>query len=788
MTPMKRLSTAFAIIFGWAAASWAAEPATLTTLRAIHALSNAQAGKGLPVGFQATVTYTFPIESILFVQDGDLGIFVLDGKDKELVPGDRVLVRGTTQASFHPIVISKSVTVLGHGDLPKPVPTTFDGLIQGQHDCVLITVHAMVRNSNLRVNETIHETYLEMVADGGYIDATVVSVGSASVSDNASATRGLLDAEVEVTGIAGGKFDAKMQQTGILLHVPTLAGVKILKRASANLRSIPVTPMHRIMSGYHVQDETHRVRVHGIITYYQPGSAVVLQDGAESLWITTLDHGPFQIGDIADATGFPDASNTALVLNHAQIEDSFIQAPIKPQPATWKQLAFWNSSSPDGHLYDLVSIEGQVVTEVRGAAQDEYVLVSNGQLFSAVYRQLDPTSHAERSPMKEIPLGSRIRVTGICMTDDSRIFNIGSEVPFHILMRSPDDITVVAGPPLLSIRNLILIVGLLLVVVAIAGANGWILERKVRRQTAAMSAHTEAEAELERRRSRILEEINRSRPLAEIIEEIAGLVSFTLDGAACWCEITDGAKLGDRPSKTEGMRIVRAEIPARSGPPLGALFTALKPDSDARVQESEAISIGTELATLAIETSHLYSDLRHRSEYDLLTDIHNRFSLHKRLDVLIEEARQNAGIFGLICIDLDKFKPINDRYGHHVGDLFLQEVARRMKQQLRGGDILARLGGDEFAALVSVARSRAGVEEIALRLERCFDAPFAVEGYKLQGAASVGIALYPEDGVNKDSLLSAADAAMYAAKHRKRQMEESLAQIPPPDVSRNNRA
>jgi diguanylate cyclase (GGDEF)-like protein len=91
-----------------------------------------------------------------------------------------------------------------------------------------------------------------------------------------------------------------------------------------------------------------------------------------------------------------------------------------------------------------------------------------------------------------------------------------------------------------------------------------------------------------------------------------------------------------------------------------------------------------------------------------------------------------------------------------------------MKRQLRSGDMLARLGGDEFAALVPVVHGRAAIEEIAQRMERCFDAPFAVEGYVLRGGASVGVALYPDDGTSPDSLLSAADAAMYVAKHTKR--------------------
>jgi diguanylate cyclase (GGDEF)-like protein len=81
--------------------------------------------------------------------------------------------------------------------------------------------------------------------------------------------------------------------------------------------------------------------------------------------------------------------------------------------------------------------------------------------------------------------------------------------------------------------------------------------------------------------------------------------------------------------------------------------------------------------------------------------------------------------------------------------------------------MLARLGGDEFAALLPQVRNRARVEEIALRLERCFREPFMIEGHALNGSASVGIALYPEDGATRDELLSTADAAMYVSKHTK---------------------
>ena len=142
---------------------------------------------------------------------------------------------------------------------------------------------------------------------------------------------------------------------------------------------------------------------------------------------------------------------------------------------------------------------------------------------------------------------------------------------------------------------------------------------------------------------------------------------------------------------------------------------------------------------------------------------------------MIEEARQNGSVFGLIYIDLDEFKPINDRYGHHVGDLFLQLIAQRLKKQLRSHDLLARLGGDEFAALLPMVRNRTRVEEIVRRLEYSLKEPFSIEGNLLQGSASFGYSFYPEDGDTREGLLAAADSAMYAAKNLRKHAEGKTA-------------
>jgi len=112
---------------------------------------------------------------------------------------------------------------------------------------------------------------------------------------------------------------------------------------------------------------------------------------------------------------------------------------------------------------------------------------------------------------------------------------------------------------------------------------------------------------------------------------------------------------------------------------------------------------------------------------------------------------------------------VNDRYGHQVGDEYLNQVALRMKRQIRPGDLLARLGGDEFAVIVTRVRKRTDVEEVAQRLKASFQPPVTVDGHSLSGSVSLGVALYPEDGGTDDQLLTAADGAMYAVKKLKDQ-------------------
>ena len=396
--------------------------------------------------------------------------------------------------------------------------------------------------------------------------------------------------------------------------------------------------------------------------------------------------------------------------------------------------------------------------QARESYQDEYVLLADGQMFSAILRHR--TQSSEMPPMQSVPIGATIRVTGICAMDDANPF--GHDVPFNILVRSAKDIAFVAPPPFLTVRNLLQLVAVLLfAVLAVVARASW-GSRVMRRQLAELGY-------LSQRRGEILEDINRSHPLTETLERITELASMTLKGAACWCRISDGPRLGNYPDDLEahGLRIAEVPIASHAGHPLGWVYAAFDARTKPRLDELKSLTAAAELATLAIETSRLHTDLVHRSEFDMLTEIQNRFAFEKNLDELIAGSQQTGGMFGLIYIDLNDFKTVNDRYGHQAGDLYLQMVAERMKHQLRPRDTLARLGGDEFGVLVPVIHSRSEAEDIIRRLERCFEEPFAIKSYVVRGSASIGLAIYPTDGVTNDGVMSVADSAMYEKKRSK---------------------
>ena len=157
-------------------------------------------------------------------------------------------------------------------------------------------------------------------------------------------------------------------------------------------------------------------------------------------------------------------------------------------------------------------------------------------------------------------------------------------------------------------------------------------------------------------------------------------------------------------------------------------------------------------------------DVDSRAFHDAVTGLPNRTLFDDRLGVAISQAKRSRRKLAVMFLDLNRFKRVNDRLGHSVGDRLLRAVAQRVRACLRQGDTLSRFGGDEFTLLVPGVRSRGAVERIAGKILDCFKAPFVIDGRRLRVGASIGIALHPEAGERSDALIEAADIAMYHAK------------------------
>lgn len=187
-------------------------------------------------------------------------------------------------------------------------------------------------------------------------------------------------------------------------------------------------------------------------------------------------------------------------------------------------------------------------------------------------------------------------------------------------------------------------------------------------------------------------------------------------------------------------------------------------DADVKLLElmSEVIA-----ASMFHASKYEANELFFQATHDALTGLPNRALFYERLHRRLAEAQRGYKPFGVLNLDMDGLKPINDQLGHRAGDAAIKELASRIKEASRMADTVARVGGDEFGVILSSIENRDGAQVHVTRLAECIAKPFEFEQQSIALGASVGLAVYPDDGEELNRLIDKADQAMYEAKRAK---------------------
>jgi diguanylate cyclase (GGDEF)-like protein len=738
-------------------------PPVLTTTGAIQGLSHAEAAKALPVDVVATVEYYEAKRLRLFVSDPTGGVYVSLASPDELPMerGDLIEVQGVTDASFRTRIAGARIRMLGRkGTLAPPREEGFRELMSGREDCRSVLIRGTIRSANPKPGSAKDMAQLMVQIPGGTVRVYVEDARGLDLE-------ALIDTEVEASGVAGGIFNGRFQLMQTVLYSTDPSQLKVLRAARVRPQDLPYTAIGEVLPTRFLDDQTERVRVQGTVTFYEPAHMVVIQHNGESLLAETHEVKPVALGEVVDVTGFADGNDAGPKLNEAQILRTGRFEKVTPQRVTYDEAIAGKYS--DG----LVTIGGQVLSQLHNEISDTMVVVVEGHPVNVLLWTGD------RPQLPTLPMGTKVQVTGICHV--TKTDSWGTPVSFLLEMREPGDVAVAASASWWTVTHLLfLLLGLLLVSLVI---TGWALV--LRRRVSTQAERIRSSMALEQQRSRLLEKINSSTPLPELLEDICGSIGGLLPGLEVKCEVLEayhhdskqrkavrredqsGAAASAGANASRSKESFKVELTESSGAALGYFRALCQVNRALTEEEQRALRVGASLSNLALNQRRLYERLNFHSTHDPLTGLPNRRYSDMRLEESLRTSGRQGHLVAVVYIDVNHFKQVNDEFGHKTGDLYLQEIAVRLGAQVRAGDVLARIGGDEFMLTAELNR----LEEAEIyrqRLRRCFEPVFRLEGVVVHGSASVGLAISPEHGTTAEELQRHADMDMYAAKEARK--------------------
>ena len=722
-------------------------PVEVTTAAGLHALPKNQVERA-HVHLVATVTFYDPLEHEMFVQDDTGGVYVDSDKAYPIAPGDLIEVDGAVEASYRNDVANDPVIRRISVGKKYPAPRAgYAELSTGAMDSKLLTLRGTVRTVDIEPHVNVPILHMDISMPGGNVEV----YQPISVVEGATASRyvglnkaSLLDSVVDIEGVAGGSFDGKDQLTGVIIYAQASSSVRVVTPPPGNPLDLPLTGINDVFGARQVVDSSLRVRLRGTLTYYKKGESAVLQEGGRSVFIQTRETRSIPIGNVVDALGFASDREYAPSLRQAELFDTGLREEMAARPVTYDQAMRGLYSD------DLISLTGTLVSQLHGGGAETLVLNVGGHLVTGRLEGLQE--------LRDFRIGARLRMSGIC-----RIVPGGAwKAPafFHVEMRGPADVEMLAAPSWWTVRHLAALLGALCVVAFVIAGWAMLLRRRVQQQ----AKRIERSMELAKRRSRLSELISSNEPVRSFLDEVCNSVRALLPRAECSYvlapEPVPDLQLAKAQAAGKGRLLYAMELNGEEAV-VGHLLISV-PNSVAAGSRQEVFEMVSEVTSLAMRQTLLYQGLLHHSTHDPLTDLPNRRLCEDRLRLALAEAVQRRTEVTVVYIDINHFKHVNDRYGHKMGDLYLKAIGSRLLKQVRGSDTLARIGGDEF--LVVAPHGGDAIAGLSQRLEGCFDEPFHLDGHRIDGSASFGLATYPEHGTTAEELKRYADHAMYTAK------------------------
>ncbi len=465
----------------------------LRTAAQVRALTVEQAEQHLEVRLKAVVTFYDEGLYSRFVQDETAGIYLQEMTNMPaLRPGQLVEIEGQTGAGeYAPIVIPKSVEVVGEGTMPAAKPVFLEQLVSGREDSQFVEVIGTVRS--VRFEEESQNYFLDLVMGG---ERFIVCSRQLPVTN----TEELVESVVKVRGVCSTLFNRLRQLFGVRLLVPRETDLVIEKPASANPFAIPLQGISSLLQFTAQATSGHRVKVAGTVVYQEPGAALFIQDEKEGLYSQSRQRVPVQTGDQVEVLGFPAKGEYTPVLQDAVYRKLGTGTPIKPVAIGLDEaLAGTNDCR-------LVRIAAKLLEHTQRGREQFMVLEKDNFIFNAFLAQEEGA--AGFSPGQ---IGSEVEVIGICLIERGSSWRAGEAwraKSFRILLRSPRDVAILHSPPWWNARRLLGMAGALGLIALAASAWVAVLRRRVQQQTGIIRERLQREAALKERYEDLFENAN----------------------------------------------------------------------------------------------------------------------------------------------------------------------------------------------------------------------------------------------------------------------------------------